>query len=280
MLAIGELQKEAGQDQRIAARAEILDALPTTPAVDGVKQTHWTGVWKTGKKPTEDQRTESIGTNRSQSARWLVSNPNPNASPPLDPASYSGTMGGNDPNALLLAKNLGVDGSEVTVPLVKVPGTTGRPGGSYAYWVSDEGIKAKANLVDPTFASCQPAIDHLHHMAPHANAMHKVLPMATPDTDFRVSPSASIAKLITADTVKLLPTVAMTGSLAHYSPDFTVASQGVIADVRNGVEERSDRCVGKPGRLCQSPHQPLQWCLEALSIFKQKRKYLSHRSIR
>jgi len=59
----------------------------------------------------------------------------------------------------------------------------------------------------------------------------------------------------------------MTSSLAHYSSDFAVASQGVIADVRNGVEERSDGCVRKPGCLCQSPHQPLQWCLEALSIF-------------
>jgi hypothetical protein len=234
MLAIGELQKEAGPDQRITARAEILDALPTTPAVDGVKQTHWTGVWKTGKKPTEDQRTESIGTNRSQSARWLVSNPNPNASPPPDPASYSGTTDGNAPDAVVLAKNLGSSASDVTVPLVKVRGATAKSGGSYAYWVSDEGIKAKANLVDSTFANGQPAIDQLHHMAPHANAMHKVLPMATPGTDFRTSPSASIAKLITADTVKLLPTVAMTGPLARYSPDFTVASQGVIADVRNG----------------------------------------------
>ncbi len=234
MLAIGDLQKEAGPDQRVTARAEILDAKPDTPAMDNVKQMHWTGLWKTGGKQTEEQRTESIGANRSQSARWLVSNPDPNGTTPLDPATYSGTIGGNAPNAVVVARNLGMDQSDVTVPLVKVSGMQNRSGGSYAYWISDEGIKAKANLVDATFASGQPAIDQLHHLAPHANAMQKILPMASPGTDFRDTSAASINKLITADTVKLLPAVSMSNPLARYSPDFTVASQGVIADVRNG----------------------------------------------
>lgn len=106
MIAIGELQKEAGPDQRITARAEIFDTIPDTPAADGVTQANWTGVWKTGGKQTAEQRIESIGTSRPQSARWLVSNPTPGGTTPLDPSGYSGTIGGNAPNAVILAANM------------------------------------------------------------------------------------------------------------------------------------------------------------------------------
>lgn len=235
MIALGELQKEAGPDQRITARAEILDAKPDTPVVDNVEQMHWTGVWKTGDKPAEEQRTASMGSNRAQTAKWLVSNPEPGSQIPLDPTRYTATSNGDGAGGVVIAKGLGADQANVTVPLVKVPSATpGRPGSRYAYWISDEGLKAEADLVDATFSSGLAAIDQLHHMAPHANAMHKVLPMATTGTDFRTTSAENLAKLITNDTVKLLPAVSMDTPLSRYSPDFTVNSKGVIADVRHG----------------------------------------------
>lgn len=235
MIALGELQKEAGPDQRITARAEILDAKPDTPVVDDVKQMHWTGVWKTGDKPTEEQRTASLGPNRALTGSWLVSNPTPGGATPLDPTGYTATSDGTNADGVVIAKGLGADQANVTVPLVKVSSATpARPGSRYAYWISDEGLKAKADLVDATFSSGLAAIDQLHHMAPHANAMHKVLPMAITGTDFRTTGVENIAKLITNETVKLLPTISMKTALSRYSPDFTVHSEGVIADVRHG----------------------------------------------
>ncbi len=234
-LAIGELQKEAGTDQRVTARAEILDSTPDTPLAEGVKQKYWTGVWKTGSKQTEAQRTDSMVPSRALAARWLVSNPQPGSPTSLDPTGYTASTTGNSRDGIVIAKGLGADLADVTVPLVKVPrsSTTGL-GGSYAYWVSDEGLKAKANLVDATFSSGLAAIDQLHHLAPQANAMHKVLPMVDEGIDFRKTPVENIAKLLTADTVKLLPNISMKSPLARYSPDFTVNSQGVIVDVRQG----------------------------------------------
>jgi hypothetical protein len=235
MIALGELQKEAGPDQRITARAEILDSKPDTPVVDDVKQMHWTGVWKTGDKPAEAQRTASMGSNRAQTARWLVSNPQPGSQIPLDPTGYTATSNGNSADGVVIAKGLGADQANVTVPLVEVSSaTSAKPGSRYAYWISDEGLKAKADLVDATFSSGLAAIDQLHHMAPHANAMHKVLPMATAGEDFRTTSVQNMAKLITNDTVKLLPAVSVNAPLSRYSPDFTVNSKGVIADVRHG----------------------------------------------
>lgn len=45
-IAIGELQKYAGPDQRVTANASILDAAPSTPEIDGVENPHLLGVWR------------------------------------------------------------------------------------------------------------------------------------------------------------------------------------------------------------------------------------------
>ena len=44
MIAIGELQRDLGPDQRIAVSASILDDNPDTADIDGVENRHWTGV--------------------------------------------------------------------------------------------------------------------------------------------------------------------------------------------------------------------------------------------
>ncbi len=47
-LAVNQLQREAGSDQRVTARAEILDTNSTTLTANTVRQPLWNGVWKTG----------------------------------------------------------------------------------------------------------------------------------------------------------------------------------------------------------------------------------------
>lgn len=44
MIAIGEIQRDLGPDQRIAVSASILDDDPDTAQIDGVANHHWTGV--------------------------------------------------------------------------------------------------------------------------------------------------------------------------------------------------------------------------------------------
>jgi hypothetical protein len=235
MLAIGELQKHAGPDQRVTARAEILDSVPSTTKTDGVNQPYWTGVWKTGDKPTEDQRAENIGNNAAQSAEWLVSNPDPANKP--DPKAYSGTTTGTNRSAARLASNLGADKAHLDAPLVKVTSAipSSNLSGSYAYWVSDEGLKAKINIKDPTLGISPSGSDYVrnlsHFVTPQANAVHKILPSPL-DEDLRGE--EKIAKVISLESLQLLHEITPKVDLGKFMPDITAHSWGLLANVRKG----------------------------------------------
>ncbi len=235
MLALGELQKSTGPDQRVTARGDILAANTTNP--------HWTGVWKTGTKPldsgSQPQRAISLGASnatdmqKSTNAVWLVSGTAP------DPLTFSGTSTGANPTAVVLAKKLGADSTTVMAPLVPVQ-LSNNVRGAYAYWVSDEGVKAKVNIKDPTLNSDSNAVDpitslaknQLHFAAPQAMAAHKILP-DTLATDFRQA--AKVEQVLTPQTLPLLPEVAPAGYVSNrYLSDVTTYSYGVLADVRNG----------------------------------------------
>ena len=62
MLAIGELQKSAGPDQRVTAAADILPAANAAAA----GRAHWTGVWDTSDYDPSKPDTKKF-------VRWLVS---------------------------------------------------------------------------------------------------------------------------------------------------------------------------------------------------------------
>ena len=76
----------------------------------------------------------------------------------------------------------------VVAPLVSIyPSATtaatpsSTPNGKYAYWVSDEGVKAKVNLVDPTYTGAvsngnSPFVEsQLHFVGPQAIATQDAL---------------------------------------------------------------------------------------------------------
>ena len=233
IIAIGELQKHAGPDQRITARAEILDTTPSTPQTEGVNQPYWTGVWKTGDKPTEDQRGESIGSNAVQNAEWLVSNPDP--ANKLDPKAYSGNTTGTNRNAVILGNKLGADRNTLLAPLVNAGQTATGFSGAYAYWVSDEGLKAKVNIKDLTWglaASGNDYIRNLSHFATsQANATHKILPSPL-NKDLRGN--ENITKVFTLESVQLAPESPQRLDLREHLSDITTYSWGVLANVRAG----------------------------------------------
>jgi hypothetical protein len=150
MLAIGELQKNIGPDQRITAPSAILDSDPESAAVDGVAHARLTGVWNARDAATETLDTYNANPpdysrDKPHFRRWLVSNAKPQDVEQLNFA-VDGTMvnptdlfGSNDP--------------DLQVRAGKVP----VKGGSYAWWVGDENSKAQINRRDLLAREANPA---------------------------------------------------------------------------------------------------------------------------
>jgi hypothetical protein len=116
MMAMGELQKHAGPDQRVTARAEILgdsNVLPETK--------NWTGVWDT--------------TDTTAEPHWLVSGN------PSDPSSLSL----NQSTLYRPASNATNPDDIVAVPYQQAD-TSDNSKTIYAWWVSDEGSKVHIAL--------------------------------------------------------------------------------------------------------------------------------------
>lgn len=174
-IAFGQLQKYAGPDQRVTARAEISIA---SPAAGG---SQWTGVWGNS-QASSDPATSAVLLN------WLVSGNEqadftasmattdfgritaPGSGVGKTPAMAWDTAGATateDDDGIVLVRATSAGGSAgeviapvvtVTVPAGGLPGfstsdTSLKTVGRYAYWVGDEGLKARVNLVDPGAAS-------------------------------------------------------------------------------------------------------------------------------
>jgi len=154
VLAIGELQKELGPDQRISANASILDSSPETPDIDGVENPQWMGAWTSwvGKnhfvKQTDNASSlvPDTSENRKDSfRRWLVSIPETGDDDAVDinyPKDYSESPKGTSPKAVTLVGEgtSGNSSSEVNAPLVNI--TSGINKGGYSWWVGDASQKA------------------------------------------------------------------------------------------------------------------------------------------
>lgn len=156
MLAIGSLQKHAGDDRRVTAGAELLDESPESESADGVMEPHWTGVWSSTRDDggswyergsnsggTLDLRWQENWVAKDRVRVWLVSG-NEGQGNRYKPASGSGP----DFVELVSAGNAGGrETNRVSVPRVPLLGPEGENGG-YAWWVGDSGIKANLATAD------------------------------------------------------------------------------------------------------------------------------------
>ncbi len=187
MLALGELQKQTGPDQRITATADIAGdgaGLPTTAgtppqndkSVTGISKglssvqsgtRFWTGVWKNSNttNPGSEIFTKTPSPNIVQ---WLVSGSDASSTgPTILPSGGNYTVGssGNvsdSTKAVVLAgeNTVGTGATDryVVAPVLGlIDRTTSKPKGRYAWWVGDEGVKAKINMAktldDGSYAS-------------------------------------------------------------------------------------------------------------------------------
>ena len=124
-IALGQLKENLGPDRRVTARGDFLNH-PDDLTVEGGRR-YWTGVWESS-DPTVDPV-------------WLISGDSP------DPQS----SGDNGATSVPLVGSTGESSSDddrVLAPSVEVrPDSSSEiPSGRYAYWVGDEGLKAKLNL--------------------------------------------------------------------------------------------------------------------------------------
>ena len=141
MLAIGELQKELGPDQRITARAAVLDTDSSSDTPDGVANPHWLGVWNSWNDwLNSPQIKTTYDKGRSKNfRRWLVSSPDPATS-----ANPSFARSAAPANAVVMAAASGQGNVPVRASLVETAGK-----GRFAWWVTGENQKANVALVQP-----------------------------------------------------------------------------------------------------------------------------------
>ena len=173
MFALNELQHYTGPDQCVTATADLAGTATGDPITNGVAplnnttvnntqkglsavqpgSRHWMGVWNQTATFTQTfTRTPSPNL-----VGWLISgNEDKSAANRLTPASPVATVDGrgdvDTKSAVILAGKRTVGSSQiddyVSAPLVEIadPGTGKSPTARYAWWIGDEGVKAKLNL--------------------------------------------------------------------------------------------------------------------------------------
>lgn len=290
-LAIAQLQLLAGHDQRVTARADLMDGRQagttlntyltarTAGTVTDDKK-WWTGVWCTG------------GADQSKVRDWLVSNPDDRlflgylvsadsaTGLPINNLTPSRLLRTTDANAMASAlRNAGTPTNNAVrlIPLlsygsvapdptrdmrVKIPPlplTSGNTNdtalGSYAWWTSDESVKAKVNLLE-TYPNTSSTWNHGFIFNSERRTGQETLGGPTPywpffktweDTDVatasvggaRLSYTttgndlANWASYVTHDTSGATAKL-ITDGVAKYYGDITLKSYGVLSDTYNG----------------------------------------------
>lgn len=178
MMAIGELQKHAGQDQRITAAADIAGDAAGLPLAAGATplnersinnlpkglsavqpgSRYWTGVWRNANT--------TIGTRIFTETpsplflQWLISGNEAGPIGVMKPSTSQCSVGSNgavaNPEAAVVLVGSRTAGNPtpesisryVAAPLVAITGKGGsssKPVGRYGWWVGDEGVKARIN---------------------------------------------------------------------------------------------------------------------------------------
>jgi len=221
MLAIGQLQKNAGSDQRISAPANLID--PSLP--QGVA-----GVWKSWRPPS-DGTGDYKGEKKNRFTGYVMSAPSFPSN--IDPSALPG---GGSPTELMVGEGslgtTGAAGRQVHAPIVSV-GTKGTPDAGSMAWVAlDEGVKGRIDLLpdkDTSTGSLGKNIARLGSSPRNKAGKMKGLESldGTP-----AELSETLPKLVSVDEVNLMSSDKT--AFGQYFHDFSVTSNSVQADVANG----------------------------------------------
>jgi len=269
MMAIGELQKQMGPDQRISANAGILDTAPDTTVIDGVANPHWLGIWDSwvagdpadapvnsnypsstvshhqtiGNQPDDSMHPE-YDSKDDYFRRWLVSL--------IDPANQQNPeiakfplIGEAIPQKSATAVQLvgkgslsptdpgaAIEATEfVSAQLIEIDGDNNAPRGRYAWWVGDE--SQKAMIMDNSYqaSSAQSLAEKLFRQQAPASLGNAAISGLE-----NVADQAALSFIPSRDTLPLV-----NGTTRQVTEQFhhvTTHSFGVLADVREGGLKR------------------------------------------
>lgn len=210
LMALGDLQKYAGDDRRITADASISG----TPA-----QPNLVGVWDSWSPDLAAKPTQAVAkysdTKTAKFRTWLASAPEPTA---LADAKWADNALTGDPvNLFTVAK----DGFEISAARVATPS------GAFAWGVSQEATKAKINVAGPDANQILANAD-LHAQSRPSLALAANFKEPTGDWDLRASRLISMGQV--ALDKDLLPATAP-GTAVAPGASFTAHAQGLLTDV-------------------------------------------------
>ncbi|MGJ8652907.1 MAG: hypothetical protein ACSHX8_06500 [Opitutaceae bacterium] len=167
MIAIGELQKHAGPDQRVTARAEILGDNNFDPAAK-----FWTGVWDT--------------TDTTAEPKWLVSGEIASAA---SPAVETVTL-----QAAYDANGDGLYDMKDEYPAVEVELIDGGANSvEIAWWISDEGVKAPLSIITGIEDELDALAVNTLYLGYNGESNHIIPATHDPAFDFKELIDASVA---------------------------------------------------------------------------------------
>lgn len=245
-MAIAKLQENAGPDQRITATASILEDPSATTTIPNP---NWVGVWRsdaykndptTNAQPiihrSEDTAGSKVGSlidRRSdgsfipeeQVLNWLVSSsstPNPLTDLPSDrKITLVGEGSTNIPEDHIFAERITISNGGIDT-------------GSYAYWVGDEGVKARFDLTKITPSASPPYITTTPEQAG--------LNIITGFENYETLPSSTFEKIITRNTTDVSGIADLNSTITsrkdHFH-DLSFTSLSVLSDTREGKLKRN-----------------------------------------
>lgn len=143
-MAIGQLQRHTGSDQRITMTADQLNGSgdgSTSAAI--AERRHWTGVYKSWIEGEEMRPTPEF-------LSWLVSGEDS----VLESTESAKAIGSEGTVELVGAGTLGSStNGQVKAPLISMKSSGGKPTGRLAWWTGDQGVKATLALSEPKLDS-------------------------------------------------------------------------------------------------------------------------------
>ncbi|MDP0495458.1 MAG: hypothetical protein Q7Q73_04540 [Verrucomicrobiota bacterium JB024] len=247
MKAMAQLQEMAGPDQRVTAQASILDSDPSTTDIDGIDTAkYWTGVWNSeyptnGGNPISvhqiadnaynnlaNRRADSDAAN-SRFLGWLVSGE-------LDLTDARNYNPNDNDDALLLSNT---DANEnVYARKVAISDTDDTSLGLYAYWIDDEGVKAKFNIRDIHKEEAQNNDERRYSvMAAQRSGVENMTQLAQagfPVNDGILNNMASSASLSSYYSAQGANDATLTTLAQDTIHDLTAYSYGLLTDPKHG----------------------------------------------
>lgn len=258
MQAIGKIQTLTGPDQRVTASADIITPDGVYAEERSADKRHWIGVWNveqfnlSGDPETQGRNNGDPTLFDDAFAGWLVSDGGDPATVSTATAITNGFdnyAGDNMVDLVGEGSVLYSDANDTTREGVRLPKTPIDATGNYAFWVSDESLKANFAMENP-FAeaevtsvekrygqtiSLQPDIGAALDQAAQARALTIV-----PSTLFDFSDANDLGEQVNTLTAAIdgadKEAVSIATKIGFH--DVTSSTFGVLADVRNGGLKR------------------------------------------